>query len=515
MSIPKYIEFDSTYRNRILYPFPSQFTISMTNQKNSAENALDPVVLSNPIFAWSSNAFGITAVGNVTTAPTVNVAIAGTVQAPNPASSIISNTTDNSIIVLNSASTTYFQQLNNYYVGANIIITNANGTNTRRIIKYSYLGNVGGLDRCVITVNSPFQDSLNLESIASNFTITDPTDFVDTDYPLIFIPNGLSQANSYIDYYIYNQTTNKSLTILYYDEITHVALLEPNTYTTTWLTTHSFCLRKELPANIGLTTTTAVTNNVNSVTITGGSTTDGVYNNMWLRVLPIGSITPSPPISGIYFYQDNYPISYPNVYGNITPISTANAYSEITKIQSYIGLTGVATLNPPLYYTPTNNSLEILTFSYDNVYPFSYTGKDRDASNCKIELVNLILPNITLASGYGGRIANYPYVYVKLSNVSAPFGGTNKLIISNNPNATSMVFRCPINDVNHPQNSPFIKLDGNGMSQIFAFTAYDDLSFEVLLPNGDHYKTLQQDYYSPSEPNYQVQITAVFRFEKL
>ena len=103
MSIPKYIEFDSTYRNRILYPFPSQFTISMTNQKNSAENALDPVVLSNPIFAWSSNAFGITAVGNVTTAPTANVAIAGTVQAPNPIASIISNTTDNSIIVLNSA----------------------------------------------------------------------------------------------------------------------------------------------------------------------------------------------------------------------------------------------------------------------------------------------------------------------------------------------------------------------------------------------------------------------------
>ena len=508
MSIPKYIEFDSTYRNRVLYPYPAQFTISMANQKTNSLNALDPVVLSAPIFSWSSNAFQVQA----TTGSISNLSpeILGKVEQPLPSSSIISNTTDNSILILNSNTGKYFQQYKDYYVGAclnlNNTISGITGSNTRRIVKYNYLGPTGSIDRCAVTVNQPFQDSLNLETTnPTNFSITDPSDFYNPSYPLLFIPDGLSQANSYIDYFIYNETKNQSNQILYYDEITHIALLKPFNPSWSWSTTDSFSLRKKLPESVvGLTTGIST---LNYVTISGGSPVTGAYDNKWLRILPK---------DGKYYYQNNYPINFPDVYENTPYLGPTDAYSEIVQIKSYDGTSKIAYLNKPLYYVPQSGcNLEILNFSYDNVYPFLYTGKDREASNYKIELVNLILPNITLNSGYGARIAYYPYVYVKLKNVSAPFGGTNKLIISNNPNATSMVFRCPINDVNHPQNSPFIKLDGNGMSQIFCFTAYDDLSFEVLLPNGDLYKTIEQDYYSPLEPNYQVQITAVFRFEKL
>jgi hypothetical protein len=88
-------------------------------------------------------------------------------------------------------------------------------------------------------------------------------------------------------------------------------------------------------------------------------------------------------------------------------------------------------------------------------------------------------------------------------------------IYSNNPNATSMVFRVPIYDVQNPTNSSFVKLDGDGMTQTLKFKPNDSIFFSVHLSNGELFKTLESETYSPLSPNPEIQISAAFSFKKV
>jgi hypothetical protein len=88
-------------------------------------------------------------------------------------------------------------------------------------------------------------------------------------------------------------------------------------------------------------------------------------------------------------------------------------------------------------------------------------------------------------------------------------------IYSNNPNATSAVFRVPIYDVQNPIASAFVKLDGDGMTQTLKFKPNDNIFFSVRLPNGELFKTIELDRYSPQQPNPDIQISALFSFKRL
>ena len=130
-------------------------------------------------------------------------------------------------------------------------------------------------------------------------------------------------------------------------------------------------------------------------------------------------------------------------------------------------------------------------------------------------MLNVVLPNETLTVGAGGRIAFYQYVYVELSNVSAPGAGLKNIIYSNNPNATTATFRAPIDDIPNPLISSFIKLDGNGMVQTIKFKPNDNLYFSVRLSNGQIYNTIIDETLSPSSPNPRAQISAMFSIRRL
>jgi hypothetical protein len=163
-------------------------------------------------------------------------------------------------------------------------------------------------------------------------------------------------------------------------------------------------------------------------------------------------------------------------------------------------------------------NFEIFCFSYDNHNPFVYTGSvtsQQETSCYQIELMDIILPNKILNCGFGSRIAFYPYLYVELSNISGSSSGTRNAIYSNNPNAVRAVFRVPIYDVQNPIASAFVKLDGDGMIQTLKFKPNDNIFFSVRLPNGDLFKTLEAEKYSPYEPNPDIQISALFSFKKL
>jgi hypothetical protein len=78
-----------------------------------------------------------------------------------------------------------------------------------------------------------------------------------------------------------------------------------------------------------------------------------------------------------------------------------------------------------------------------------------------------------------------------------------------------MVFRVPVYDVQNPIASAFVKLDGDGMVQTLKFKPNDNIFFSVRLPNGELFKTLDVEKYSPQQPNPDIQISALFGFKRL
>jgi hypothetical protein len=166
----------------------------------------------------------------------------------------------------------------------------------------------------------------------------------------------------------------------------------------------------------------------------------------------------------------------------------------------------------------SGNWIQILTFNRDNEVPINYTGStvSQNQMVCyEVELISLILPNLPLDNSIGGLIAFYPYLYVELSNKTAPSGGNKGIIYSNNPNANRALFRVAIDDTPTPVISKFIKVDGDGAVQTIKFKPNDNLYFRVYLQNGTLFQTQQKDTPSPTDPDPFVQISAEFSIKRL
>ena len=163
-----------------------------------------------------------------------------------------------------------------------------------------------------------------------------------------------------------------------------------------------------------------------------------------------------------------------------------------------------------------NDEFEILQFTRDNVVPFTYTGStvSQQQMVCyEVELINLVLPNLTLKTG--GRVAFYPYVYVELQNITGSSGGNTNIIYSNNPNSVRRLFRAAIDDIPNPLISPFIKIDGDGMTQTIKFKPNDSFKFGVYLSDGTLFETVYEDSYGPAPANPLVQISAMFSMKRV
>src|SRR3990167_7833456 len=130
MSAEKYIELDSTFRNRVLWSNPAQFEllISQSGIKNST-TALDPVSDASPIAVWTSNRFDVGG-DQVITGKLYPNDIAGRIFETNSPSTFI--------VDFNTEP----QAIENYYVGAVITLTKdiaTDITEKRRISAYKYL----------------------------------------------------------------------------------------------------------------------------------------------------------------------------------------------------------------------------------------------------------------------------------------------------------------------------------------------------------------------------------------
>ena len=504
MSNTRYLEIDSTYRNRNEWPLPGKFEIpiSQTGRKN-INNALDPVSLSVPLQVWTSNNLNLTDNSAVLTC---NISL-GSATVPIGYSS-------DTISFIITGDINSFQKEYNYY--RNLVLVNDKFKG--RIYEYIFIYNdlINNIDVAQISLTYPFPDT-----IADNdsFTITDPTDISNTSKPYFFIPFGRNRSDNYTNLLLYNETVNEYRKIIKYNKVTHMLYIYTSGSAvdtvnsgpvTNWNLTDNFSIRKQQP----------YINNDSSITVFAGSTSstiiisgleqssDNYYNHYSIRILPV-------PVAGIYKYDYSYDSG--NNFGLTPPINessniVSSSYNNITNLTTFV-------VNPPFTTIPSSGSLlEIMSFSYDNLYPFVYTGSlvsQQEMVCYEIQLLNLILPNSILKVGEGGRIAFYPYVYVQLSNVSASGSGLKNIIYSNNPNATNVTFRVPIFDVQNPLISSFIKVDGNGMRQTIKFTPNDTLLFSVTLSNGEVFETVFSDTLSPASPNPLVQISALFSIKRL
>jgi len=505
MSNNRYLEIDSTYRNRDLWPDPGEFEIPISMSGNKTKDfAINPTSTAVPIKLWTSNKLAVQG-GNLDVA---NFTIASI----NP----IHETNSPSVIIGRINNTAHqLQRLPNYYVGLVLQDLTVNPDQKRRIISYNYLytDSAASFDYGEFILDSPFSDS----AVAGNrLRIADPTDTTDPSNPYFFVPAGRIQSNAYTNFILYNLNLQEWRYIKNYDGFTHLLSVDTTPTAsgglgpvTGWSNSDAYAIRIQPSLEPTPTTTSLVA--VGSTTSTLNLTVTFSITNELLSSLKNSSIRIIPSTYQ-YAYTNNInnDLLNPQIYSESRNIisATSSGAGQLTII-----------VDKPFSSVPTaGDTAELMSYSYDSFNPFSYTGSlvsQQEMVCYEVELVNLILPNETLAVGEGGRIAFYPYVYVELSNVSAPGGHLKDIIYSNNPNASFALFRCPIYDIQNPVVSTFVRIDGDGMVQTIKFKPNDNLYFRVFLQNGQTYRTVVVDPLPPSPPILKSQITALFSIRRL
>lgn len=336
-------------------------------------------------------------------------------------------------------------------------------------------------------------------------------------------------------------TTGDSAYIQNYDKITGVATLGITGFSNSFSSSDAYSITD--PSTSG------------SIYFSGGSNLDNAYVGYYLFDITIGEkraiteyngdtciITVEQPFSAAWAINDLYEIRKdPNIFMNSVTNSitintiliaspptkdlvgkyvritetTSNLYNQVRRITAYDTLTGIATVYPAFNGTlpvVVNTSFEVLLFSYDNSYFINMISNCRlDKGMYEIELRSLILPNVTILTGYGGRLVSYPYIYIEFGNLS---GSVNNILISNNPYATKALFKVPIYDIQPRINSNFLKIDRTNMPQMIYFNPYEDYYFKIIMPNGEPF-LIQPDNMSPLPPNPDLQVSVTFMANKI
>ena len=538
MSSTRYIEIDSTYRNRNNWPDPAEFEVLVSQSgRKDKMNADDPVSCSAPLnnFRWSPTDFSSCGCQDFIEATIINIGVG------------IGAAGDNNTVLEVTGIIFPFQTISNYYTGA--VLLNVNTGKSSRITSYTFIGP----NSAQITIDGM------PNTVGNTIRINNPTDLTTLTNPFMFVPNGRTTINAYPNSILYNDNLNNYVKILGYDPVTR--LLKLANITGLGWSAHTYSIRTSTPQSGFFENNSFFNNGTGFVKETSFfslptnfSDQENIYKNSFFysdsqirRIIRYETLT-GKVINSI---GSNTSIQFPSNASNINgyyngfyiTILSGAATGETRKIMTYT-VTGTspnfvrtATVDTPFsgnviagddftfrsvfvekpFRLPFNGlQFEIFPVCYDNHNPLVYTGSMQQESVCyQIELLDLILPNKILNAGNGGRIAFYPYVYVELSNVSGSSSGTKNAIYSNNPNATSMVFRVPIYDVQNPINSSFVKLDGDGMVQTLKFKPNDNIFFSVRLSNGELFKTVDAELYNPFPPNPEIQISAIFSFKRI
>lgn len=445
----KYLEIDSTYRDRKAFPNPAVFDV--LNFQNGVDGkAKDPVSLGTPIVTYIPNDIDNLVSTSIQTSET---SIATSVIVCFPTAQNPNHDSD-------------------YYRGLQVQLNTATIDLGRITIQSWDFLNTVGTDDCFRVTFTPAIDSFQITGI-QNFEIIPSTNFA---LGHVFIPKGTFSSQVYRNFFIYNETNGEFKPILVYDGANSLASIEPPIG---WNTTDTISLREELP----FTTDTFQAGSTTIKTILSSSTSRDV-TDFFLRI--IQSTGPG-----------------------------AVNQNKICKIISYNQTTFEATLDCVLPYAPdTGDSYEILSFTRDTFNPLNYCGTHVSQEVCyEVQLVHLIVPNLGLIDG--GVLPSHPYLYIDFQNYTTSGGGTTNVIYSNNPNAIKRLFRLPVTDVSPSSINSFLTLDKCYMAQNIRITPYSSFRFGVYLPDGTPLQFSVPDNDSPSPPNANVQVSALFSLRRL
>lgn len=455
----QYIEIDSTYRNRIQFKLPSEFEIDFNTPMTEPHLAIDPVSDEVPIKEWKNSNNNVSYINNKTV--TIN-----------------STSTDNLTLDIEFTSTSSLALVeeDNYY--NNIVVTTTGGE-SRRIAKYRYLITNGSTVHAQITLEQPF-------SVSPSGTISFNNPNILSNNPsYIFVPGGGIYDNTYVGYYLHDDlnTTQTYYKIVDYDSTTNRVQIDSNVSS---LPKH-LSIRKTLP----------------SYRLDLGSTSS------------VNGLIPSSLLSTVNVHKNLKFIRNTTVsnYGRYYKINSVKDNGDM--IFDYIG-NDTSSARNDISCTTGTTDIEILSTTYDNNSSLQFSGSIVSQSQLvchEIELLHIILPNKVIKHHRGGRVSRHPYIYVELSNISA--GQNRNNIYSNNPHARKALFKCSINDISYPVQSPYVKLDGGGMTQTIKFKPTDRLYFRVILSDGTLFEVEDKETFSPSPPNPSVQINAMFSIKRI
>ena len=498
MASKKYLELDSNFRNRFFDPNPGAFEVNIAQYgKKTQTQALDPVTLAYPSIVW---------IGQNLVTNTFTLASSSGVGSQ--------SSLDTFIIQCTFATLQEVIDLDGYGNGAIMEATRA-ATTRRRIIDWKFLSSDKALVPTEINITCFYQVTVDSAwpsdfFSASSLSIKETFDIANQPGE-IFVPSSKGISNFYNSpkYILFNQTANQYTNITSFDGLTHVALFTTNAQTASWNSNDTYILRSDPPRIFNDVTTTVVPPGVtslppNSIILTS-TTPDLSFINAFIRLISntfdrLSSIMKIVQLFGYYTLPDST-----KVYTSDTNL--IQVYLPIVIVDKFVA--------PPENPASTTWPYEILQFSYDNVNPFQYNGSlvsQGQSVSYDVTLNSLTLPNVPLANG--GRIACYPFIYVVIENVSSSTSASN-MIYTNNPATGRAVFKVPISDLNHPLSSPFVRLTGNGMNQTMIFKPNDNMKVSVLLPNGEVFKTFQNDNLYGEAPNPLLQVTFCFGMQKI
>jgi hypothetical protein len=206
--------------------------------------------------------------------------------------------------------------------------------------------------------------------------------------------------------------------------------------------------------------------------------------------------------------------------GSYIMLNSGPASGEIRLITSYNGTTKQAIVGTIFSAVPGLDIFEIDAFSYDNAIPLRYNGsKTNNQAACfAIQLLQLSIPNLELKVGYGGKVVNYPFLYVHFYNEPRH---TQTIMDGNNPSGASATFRVSVSAITSSSSLAslpnFFIFDNINITapQSMKYSQYENIRFRITLPSGEDLEFTESDTVSPAPPNPTHQISALVGLKRI
>lgn len=208
MSSTRYIEIDSTWRNRNLFPNPSNFEIPISESgSKTMENALSPVCCSSPIISWKLGNFNLNRQTNLADRKYIEI--------------IVTEYLGDTVYNIEHGLNQILQPIDDYYKCS--VITNSKDSATQtvygRIKNYIYLGD----GKATLTLNTTLSGITAgdlLYILDATYYSIDATGKFNLLDPYIYVPTGFPGTNAYNSFVIDNISKKQYRQTTKYDGVT-------------------------------------------------------------------------------------------------------------------------------------------------------------------------------------------------------------------------------------------------------------------------------------------------------